>query len=139
MMEYRPRAVAVAASLREPHESQPTVISQFRSVLERAFVDSFDLLLRRLLTAAGGPHAMLLESALDVAMLRSRLESLCEGLPHSPHEEAMLEGKVEMDDAMEIRATVQAVIVDQLAPAMENLLRAARSRQPESPPEEGKR
>jgi hypothetical protein len=136
MMEYRPQVAAIATSLRtseEPQEDPTDDRSELGSVLECAFVDSFDLLLRGLLAAAGGPHAKLMEGALDVARLIFELEQMCEGLPHSPQEDAMLDGEVEPDEPTEIRTTVQAMIVDQLQPALDNLLYAARYRQSGSP------
>ena len=132
MMEYRSQIADIAAGLPTYELSEHPIEdrSELRSALECALVDACDPLLRALLAAAGGPLATLLEAALDLTALRSKLEQMCEGLPHSPQEEAMLDGEAEPDEPMEIRATVQAVIVDQLTPAMENLLRAARYRHP---------
>jgi hypothetical protein len=82
-------------------------------------------MLHSLLSTAGDPKARILENALDLARIRHRLQSVSDNLPRSPREEAMLEGEIPSDEPTEMRTTINAVIVDQLDFALENLLHAA--------------
>lgn len=106
--------------------------TELRSDVECALVDNFAPLLRTLLTAAGGPQAKVLETALDLAGLRLRLEIFSANLPRSSQEDAMLEGEIPADVPTEMRTTITAVVEDQLNLALDNLLHAAGYRPPEA-------
>lgn len=106
--------------------------TELRSNLECALIDHFDPLLRTLLnTVASHPRAKLLEAALDLAGVKHRLNCLSENLPRSPQEDAMLDGEIPADEPTEMRITINAVLVDQLDLAIDNLLHAAGYRHPE--------
>jgi hypothetical protein len=98
--------------------------AELRSDLECALMDHLDPLLRTILGAAGGARGKLLEVALDLGRLKNRLQAFCEALPHSPQEDAMLDGEIPSDVPTEMRTTVGAIIEDQLNLALENLLHA---------------
>jgi hypothetical protein len=68
------------------------------------------------------PQARMMEAALDITVLRSRLRILAASLPRSPEEDAMLEGRVPLDEPTEMRLTLNAVVEDQLDQALGNLL-----------------
>ena len=115
----------------EEDEEDPEV-EELRADVECVLFDHFDPMLRSLLAAAAGdPRARVLEAALDVAGLRTRLQILSAGLPRSPREDAMIEGEIPADVPTEMRTTLNAVIVDQLDLALANLLHAADYRPPE--------
>ncbi len=101
-----------------------------RVSLEDSLVQHFDPLLRALLAAAGDPRSTLLEVVLDLASLKHKLQAFAHDLPRSPQEDAMLEGEIPSDSPTEIRTTINAVNGDQLDLAIENLLHAARYKQP---------
>ncbi|HEX3129368.1 MAG TPA: hypothetical protein VH394_18680 [Thermoanaerobaculia bacterium] len=115
---------------RDEEEENPD-IGELRADMECALFDHFDPMLRSLLTAAGNPRARILEAALDVAGLSSRLRVLSANLPRSPQEDAMIEGEVPPDVSTEMRITLNAVVVDQLDMALSNLLHAAEYNPPE--------
>ena len=76
---------------------------------------------------AGG---QLLEALLGLRRVECLLQGVAEQLPRSPHEDEMLDGKMEPDEPTEIRTTISAVLVDQLRPAVDNLLHAMLYRAP---------
>lgn len=93
--------------------------------------DGFDPLLRGLLAAMGNPAGgQLLEAVFGLRRVERLLQSVAEQLPRSPGEDEMLDGKMEPDEPTEIRTTISAVLVDQLRPAVDNLLHAMLYRAP---------
>jgi hypothetical protein len=129
LVRFRFHLAGVLAGLKAEQDSAET---ELRSDVECALVDNFDPLLRTLLAAAGGPRAKALEAALDLAGLRLRLQNFSESLPHSPQEDAMLDGKIPTDLSAEMRFTITAIVEDQLDLAVENLLHAAGYEPPEA-------
>jgi hypothetical protein len=114
-------------------EEEDPDVDDLRADVECALFDHFDPMLRSLLAAAAGnPRARVLETALDVAGLKTRLQVLSASLPRSPREDAMIEGEIPADVPTEMRTTLNAVIVDQLDLALANLLHAADYRPPEA-------
>ncbi len=103
---------------------------EMAAVLECLLADSFDPLLRGLLATLDTPRSRLLGAALDLEQVRGSLNRIAAGLPHSPEEDAMLEGEIPADPPTEMRTTIHVVLVEQLGPAVDNLLYAARYKVP---------
>jgi hypothetical protein len=123
LIQYRFSLAHLVFGLECSEENQPAEAA-LRADLECAIVDHFDPLLRTILGSAGGPRGTLLEAALDLVGFKHRLQSLCEALPRSPQEDAMLDGEIPSDVPTEMRTTINAIIEDQLDLALENLLHA---------------
>lgn len=121
LIRYRFLLEAAAAGLEDEEAAD----------LHCILADGFDPLLRGLLAAMGNPAGgQLLEAVLGLRRVERLLQSVAEQLPRSPGEDEMLDGKMEPDEPTEIRTTISAVLVDQLQPAVENLLHAMMYRAP---------
>jgi hypothetical protein len=135
LVRVRFHMASVAAGLetdRDEEEENPEIGNLLADV-ECLLFDHFDPMLRSLLAAAADrPQARVMEAALDLAGLRTRLRSLSASLPRSPREDAMFEGEIPPDTPTEMRIVLSAVVEDQLDLALDNLLHAAEY----SPPEE---
>jgi hypothetical protein len=57
---------------------------------------------------------------------QTRLQRIHDDLPVSPDREAMLEHRVPYDIATAITGTIECVLADEIRPAVESLVRAAR-------------
>lgn len=121
LIRYRFLVETLAAGLKEEEAAD----------LHCILTDGFDPLLRGLLAAMGNPAGgQLLEAVFGLQRVEVLLQSIAEQLPRSPHEDEMLDGKMEPDEPTEIRTTISAVLVDQLRPAVDNLLHAMLYRAP---------
>jgi hypothetical protein len=126
LVRLRFHMASVALGLEIDPEDEDPEAENLRADVECVLFDHFDPMLRSLLAAAAGnPRARILEAALDVARLRTRLQALSASLPRSPEEDAMLEGRIPADVPTEMRTTINAVVEDQLDLAFDNLLHAA--------------
>ena len=74
----------------------------------------------------GKAQAALAGVALDLVAIADRLQTIHDALPPSPNREAMLEHRVPRDVATEIYGVVEAVLVDEIRPAIEYLEAASR-------------
>jgi len=74
----------------------------------------------------GGAQAALAEIALELVGIADRLQRIHDHLPASPGRDAMLEHRVPRDVATEIYGVIEAVLVDEVRPAIEYLEAAAR-------------
>jgi len=131
LVRVRFHMASVAAGLEtdlDEEEENPDA-GNLRADLDCLLFDHFDPMLRSLLAAAADrPQARVLEAALDLAGLRSRLRLLAASLPHSPGEDDMLEGRAPLDEPTEMRITLNAVVEDQVDLALDNLLHVAHTR-----------
>ena len=122
LIRYRFLVETLVAGLQDEEEAAD---------LHCILADGFDPLLRGLLAAMGNPAGgQLLEAVLGLRRVERLLQSVAEQLPRSPGEDEMLDGKMEPDEPTEIRTTISAVLVDQLRPAVDNLLHAMLYRAP---------
>ncbi len=121
LIRYRFLVEGLADSLKEEDATD----------LHCILTDGFDPLLRGLLAAVGNPAGgQLLKAVLGLRRVERLLQSVADQLPRSPDEDEMLDGKMEPDETTEIRTTISAVLVDQLQPAVDNLLHAMMYRAP---------
>jgi hypothetical protein len=134
LIRYRFDLARLVFGLESSEQDQPEEAA-LRADLECAIVDHFDPLLKTILKAAGGLRGALLETALDLAGIRHRLQCFREGLPCSQDEDDMFDGKIPADVPTEMKITLAAVIEDQLDLAYENLLYAVGYSAPEPAPE----
>lgn len=70
------------------------------------------------------------EIAGDLLTIEDRLHAIRAGLPRSPHEEAMLEGRKPIDLATALLSLVECALADQIRPAIEALEQAAQLTEP---------
>lgn len=125
LVHVRFHMASVAAGLETDldEEEENPEIGDLRADVECLLFDHFDPMLRSLLAAAADrPRARIMEAALDIACLRSRLRLLAASLPRSPEEDNMLDGKALLDEPTDLRLTLNAVVEDQLDQALDNLL-----------------
>ena len=71
-------------------------------------------------------QAALAAVALELVAVADRLQRIHDELPASPERDAMLEHRVPRDVATEIYGVVEAVLVDEVRPAIEYLEAASR-------------
>ena len=71
-------------------------------------------------------QAALAEVALVLVAVSDRLQHIHDALPPSPERDAMLEHRVPRDVATEIYGVIEAVLVDEIQPAIEYLEAASR-------------
>ena len=64
--------------------------------------------------------------ALDLVAIADRLQTIHDELPTSPDSDAMLDHRVPRDVATEVYGVVEAVLVDEIRPAVEYLEAASR-------------
>jgi len=74
----------------------------------------------------GEAQAALAAVALELVAIADRLQTIHDALPTSPDREAMLEHRVPRDVATEISGAIEAVLVDEIRPAIEYLEAASR-------------
>jgi len=74
----------------------------------------------------GEAQAALAAMALELVAIADRLQTIHDALPPSPERDAMLEHGFARDVATEIYGTIQAVLVDEIRPAIEYLEAASR-------------
>jgi len=74
----------------------------------------------------GEAQAALAAVALELVAIADRLRTIHDALPPSPNRDAMLEHRVPRDVATEIYGVVEAVLVDEVRPAIEYLEAASR-------------
>ena len=74
----------------------------------------------------GEAQAALAGVALELVAIADRLQRIHDELPPSPNREAMLEHRVPRDVATEIYGAIEAVLVDEIRPAIEYLEAASR-------------
>jgi hypothetical protein len=74
----------------------------------------------------GEAQAALAAVALELVAFADRLRTIHDALPPSPNRDAMLEHRVPRDVATEIYGVVEAVLVDEVRPAIEYLEAASR-------------
>lgn len=124
-IRFHMASLAIGLETDQDEEEEDPDIGELRADVECALFDHFDPMLRALLQASGSTRAKVLQAALDVAGLRSRLRNLSASLPRSPREDAMFEGEIPPDEPTDMRITLNAVVEDQLDLALDNLLRVA--------------
>jgi len=131
LMEFRSEVLSLVPGLAGLAEQQQAgadearrEVSEWCSRLEWALVESFDPLLRSLLALAGGPRSVVLESVLDLEVVKRRLRRVAAGLPPSALEAAVLAGDVEPHPPMDLRLTIETVILHHLNEAADLLLEA---------------
>ncbi len=71
-------------------------------------------------------QSLLAEIANDLLTIEERLHAVCDGLPRSPHEEAMFEGHRPLDLPTILLGLVECALADQIRPAIKALQQAAR-------------
>jgi len=74
----------------------------------------------------GEAQAALAGVALELVAVADRLQAIHDALPETPARDAMLEHRVPRDVATEIYGVVEAVLVDEIRPAIEYLEAASR-------------
>ena len=74
----------------------------------------------------GEAQAALAAVALELVAIADRLQRIHDELPESPSREAMLEHHIPRDVATEIYGAIEAVLVDEIRPAIEYLEAASR-------------
>jgi hypothetical protein len=74
----------------------------------------------------GEAQAALAGVALELVAIADRLQAIHDALPETPARDAMLEHRVPRDVATEIYGVVEAVLVDEVRPAIEYLEAASR-------------
>lgn len=73
---------------------------------------------------------ILADIATDLLAIEDRLRAIRDGLPRSPSEEAMFEGRAPMNLATTLVGLIDCALVDQIRPAVEALEQAARLADP---------
>jgi hypothetical protein len=131
LMGFRSEVVSLVTGrfgLEEPVQTEAgdgsQDVSEWCSQLDWTLRESFDPVLRLLLGLAGGPSSVVLETVLDLAVLKHRLQHLAAGLPPSALEEAMKAGDVEPERPMDLRLTIGTVILHYFDEAADMLLEA---------------
>jgi hypothetical protein len=130
LFEYRRQLETLATGLGSGASAGDEAVTELRSAIECLLCDHFDPLVRGLLGALSGPAGQLAMAVQNLWGAERLLLSLASELPHSPLEDAMLDGEIEMDEPTEMRVTISAVLEDQLGLAVENLLHAALYQRP---------
>jgi hypothetical protein len=74
----------------------------------------------------GEAQAALAGVALELVALADRLQQIHDALPVSRHRDSMLEHRAPRDVATEISGVIEAVLVDEIRPAIECLEAASR-------------
>jgi hypothetical protein len=74
----------------------------------------------------GEAQAALAEVALVLVAIADRLQTIHDALPPSPNRDAMWAHEIPRDVATEIHGLIEAVLVDEIRPAIEYLEAAAR-------------
>jgi hypothetical protein len=74
----------------------------------------------------GEAQAALAAVALELVAIADRLEAIHDELPETPARDAMLEHRVPRDVATEVYGVIEAVLVDEVRPAIEYLEAASR-------------
>jgi hypothetical protein len=74
----------------------------------------------------GEAQAALAAVALELVAIADRLQTIHDALPPTPNREAMLEHRVPRDVATEVYGVIEAVLVDEVRPAIEYLEAASR-------------
>jgi hypothetical protein len=138
LIEHRQRLGALSLDLNvsgtaaedEPEEPSDPAF-ELCSAIECLLYDHFDPLLRGLIGAVSSAGGQLAGAIQKLWAVERQLQHFAAQLPHSPLEEAMLEGEIEPDEPTEMRTVIGAVLDDQLDLAVKNLLYAALYRRPE--------
>jgi hypothetical protein len=74
----------------------------------------------------GEAQAALAAVALELVAIADRLQAIHDALPETPARDAMLEHRVPRDVATEVYGVIEAVLVDEIRPAIEYLEAASR-------------
>jgi hypothetical protein len=74
----------------------------------------------------GEAQAALAEIALELVAIQDRLQQIHDQLPESPNREAMWAHEIPSDVATEVYGAIEAVLVDEIGPAIEYLEAASR-------------